>query len=110
MSGNKLLGLPNALLKLAQLKELYLHENDGLRIPLEILGLDWVQAVGTARAADPRAILDYYFRTREGARPLNEAKLILVGRGGVGKTTVVRRLTTGKFSNPKKTEGIIIKE
>jgi hypothetical protein len=36
--------------------------------------------------AKPAAVLDYYFRARGGEKhPLNEAKLILVGRGAVGK-------------------------
>jgi len=54
-------------------------------------------------------ILDYYFRVRGGEkRPLNEAKLILVGRGAVGKTSIVNRLIRNKFKNEKKTEGIKI--
>ena len=104
---NRLVSLPDWLRGLRKLEVLILHGNVALGIPAEVLGK---ATVFFTRAADPRAILDYYFRTREGARPLNEAKLILVGRGVVGKTTVVRRLTTGKFGNPKKTEGIIIKE
>ena len=40
--------------------------------------------------------------------PLNEAKLILVGFGEVGKTSLVNRLVYGKFiENEKKTEGIV---
>jgi internalin A len=62
--------------------------------------------------AKPDAILDYYFRThRRGveSRPLNEAKMMLVGRGGVGKTSLVNRLVHGRY-NPKelKTDGISI--
>ena len=104
---NKLTTLPDSLRKLEKLEVLLLQHNYELKIPAEVLG---EITPGPRRAADPRSILDYYFRTREGARPLNEAKLILVGRGGVGKTTLITRLTTGKFSRPKKTEGIIIKE
>jgi internalin A len=56
-------------------------------------------------------ILDYYFRTLgHGKRPLNEAKLILVGRGAVGKTSIANRLIHGKFLDEKKTEGIRITE
>ena len=43
--------------------------------------------------------------------PLNEAKLILVGRGGVGKTSLVNRLVHNSFEkDEKKTEGIQITE
>ena len=46
----------------------------------------------------PKEILAYYFAQRSGAKPLNEAKLILVGRGGVGKTSLVKTLMTGEFT------------
>jgi internalin A len=39
---------------------------------------------------------------------LNEFKLILVGRGGVGKTTLVHRLVTDKYKEFKRTPGIRI--
>ncbi len=42
-------------------------------------------------------------------RPLNEGKLILVGRGEVGKTSLVRRLVHNKFrGDESKTQGINI--
>ena len=57
--------------------------------------------------ANPQAILDYYFRDQQ---PLNEVKLLLVGRGGAGKTSIVRRLRENKFSRTQKeTRGITIK-
>ena len=41
--------------------------------------------------ASPASILDVYFGRLTGStRPLNEVKLILVGRGGAGKTSIVR--------------------
>ncbi len=43
-------------------------------------------------------------------RPLNEGKLILVGRGEVGKTSLVNRLVDGEFDETEsKTEGIQIR-
>src|SRR2546430_17710473 len=61
------------------------------------------------KAADPAVILDYYFRTRRGRRPLNEAKLILVGRGGVGKTCLIKRLVYDTFDEHEpETPGINI--
>lgn len=44
----------------------------------------------------------------KGRRPLNEAKLILVGRGAVGKTSLVNRLVHNLFREEKRTEGIKI--
>jgi len=46
---------------------------------------------------------------KEVDRLLNEGKLILVGRGGVGKTSLVRRLVSDSFNlDESKTEGIKI--
>jgi hypothetical protein len=62
---NKLTALPESLRDLPLLRELYLQENDTLGLPPEVLGKHW-QEVGSNKemAADPRAILDYYFRNR----------------------------------------------
>jgi internalin A len=40
------------------------------------------------------------------AKPLNEFKLILVGRGGVGKTTLVHKLVSDHYKEFKRTPGI----
>jgi internalin A len=106
---NQLTTLPDTLRNLTQLSLLYLHGNQALGLPAEVLGPEWGN--NTARPAKPTALLDYYFRTRVGGeRPLNEAKLILVGRGAVGKTSIVNRLIHKKFKSAKKTEGIQITE
>lgn len=92
---NQLTQLPSSLLSLKNLSRLYV--DDKLRIPKEI-----------TEDGDARKVLDYYFRIRGQRQPLNEFKLILVGRGGVGKTTLVHRLTTGKYKEFKRTPGINI--
>ncbi|MCG9890853.1 MAG: TIR domain-containing protein [Thermosynechococcaceae cyanobacterium MS004] len=97
--------------QLAQLERLYLHDNDALHLPNEILGPTWEEVNNIdATPAKPCDILDYYFRTRQGEkRPLNEAKLILVGYGDVGKTSLVNRLVNNTFDKySPKTEGIQI--
>ncbi|HEX6184410.1 MAG TPA: COR domain-containing protein [Pyrinomonadaceae bacterium] len=109
LEGNKLTALPEALRRLTHLERLYLHYNDALGLPAEVLGPEWNES--SSKAARPAAILDYYFRVRGGEeRPLNEAKLILVGRGAVGKTSIANRLIHGMFEDVKKTEGIKITE
>ncbi|MGF1569427.1 MAG: COR domain-containing protein [Nodosilinea sp.] len=62
-----------------------------------------------ATAANPKDILNYYFRVLSKRTSLNEAKMILVGFGAVGKTSLVNRLIHQNF-DPKsaKTEGIQI--
>jgi internalin A len=108
LNGNRLRKLPESLLNLTELDRLNLHGNKGLGLPAEVLG-DWKEH-SAEPPTKPSAILGYYFLTRgkAGRRPLNEAKLILVGRGGVGKTSVVNRLVHGTFTDEKKTEGIKI--
>lgn len=100
---NHLAVLPEAMRRLERLERLFLHENPGLGLPKEVLGpQSWT------RARSAKAILDYYFRTRGKARPLNEAKLILLGRGEVGKTCVVNRLVHDRFDSTEMTRGIAI--
>lgn len=107
LDSNQLLMLPETLRHLAQLEQLYLHGNEALGLPAEILGPDRLESYATP--TKPTAILDYYFRSQGVEnRPLNEAKLILVGRGAVGKTSIVNRLLHRTFKYETKTEGIRI--
>jgi len=109
LDDNYLTSLPESLKKLTELERLYLHWNESLGLPAEVLGPTWREQ--SATPASPATILNYYFRTRGSEkRPLNEAKLILVGRGAVGKTSIVNRLIHGTFEEVKKTEGIRITE
>jgi internalin A len=100
--------LPTGLRELPALRVLVLHGNPRLGLPDELLG----GGHGSEYTLEPWAgnvgdILDYYFRTRGGARPLNEAKLLLLGWGGVGKTSLVNRLVRGRFDPGElRTEGI----
>lgn len=113
LSQNMLKELPTSMRRLHALEELYLHGNHGLGLPMEVLGPPHERKAQSGVGNLPRKIIDYYMRIRaeEDRRPLNEAKLILVGRGGVGKTSIVKRLVRNDFSHDeKKTEGIGITE
>ena len=112
LANNHLTSVAVTLRELHNLEELYLHGNGELAIPKEVLGPTWGDVVRKqAKPARPSEILDYYFRIHAARRPLNEAKLILVGRGGVGKTSLVNRLLFDRFDQKeKKTEGIRISE
>jgi internalin A len=83
-----------------------------LGIPPEVLGPTSSEVLSQNKPPKPpKEILAYYFAQRSGAKPLNEAKLILVGRGGVGKTSLVKTLMTGKFKQGEEpTEGIKISD
>ncbi len=102
---NRLVVLPESLRKLTLLRELFLHKNDALGIPPEILGPDWGSVrISKTTAANPTTILDYYFSTRgKEGRSLRELKLIIVGRGAAGKTSLVRRLN-GELLDPRESE------
>jgi internalin A len=95
--------------RLANLNALILFGNPGLRLPEELLGYNEVKTMASPGpwAGSVSAILDYYYKIRSGSRPLNEAKLILVGWGGVGKTSLVNRLVHQSFNaSESRTEGI----
>jgi len=135
LHNNQLTSLPMEIRQLENLEELYLHDNPRLNIPPEILGPTWGDVIRhQAKPAFPYTILDYYFRIHPPKRvvetvgkkevhhaiarrevrvsgPLNEAKLILVGPGEAGKTSVVNRLVKDSY-NPREstTHGIRIKQ
>ncbi|MGA2498891.1 MAG: hypothetical protein ABSH20_14205 [Tepidisphaeraceae bacterium] len=82
------------------MRELYLHDNPGLGLPADVLGPTWHdRLMGKAKPKWPREILEYYFRQRAAAvrRPILEAKVIVVGWGAVGKTSLRHRLVDGTF-------------
>ncbi len=106
LANNQLRELPKGLRQCTALQELSLYGNPALGIPEEILGPAPNEfGPPETQSANPADILDYYFRRK---RPLLEAKLILVGRGAVGKTSLVNRLLHNTFGKEKKTEGIKI--
>ena len=101
LKGNNLSQLPFELTKFKNLKHLCLSGNPLNNLPKDI------------RNQNPKAILNYLESIQEQeADYLYEAKLILVGRGAVGKTTLLKKLTDSKFCITKEetesTEGIDI--
>lgn len=113
LSENELLTLPADMGKLSNLRRLFLHGNSALRIDSAVLGsrrqsLD----AGSGLAARPGDILNHYFtkRAEGGGKPLNEVKVLLVGAGKVGKSTIVEKLIYNTFVEGKdvETPGIAI--
>ena len=104
LANNQLSELPKEIGELKNLQELYLVNNPKLNIPQEIVG----------KLIEPQTILNYYFENIyqvkvEDKRPLKEVKVLLVGQGRVGKTSLVRYLVDDKKCNPEEpsTHGII---
>ncbi len=91
LRANRLTALPGPLRQLAALERLYLQGNPGLGLSPTVLGTP-------ESNVSAKSILDFYFgRQADKTRPLNEVKLIVVGRGGAGKTSAVRALRALPF-------------
>ena len=107
LQSNQLSTLPGWLRELPKLKELSLHDNPALQLSPSVLGPD--PRIGGIPAS-AKSILDFYFGRQTGkTRPLNEVKLILVGRGGAGKTCTVRALRDEPFRDKEEsTPGIAL--
>ena len=100
LSYSQLTNLPAEIGQLTNLTTLDLLGSQ-LPIPPEIL----------QRIREPAIIINYYLQLQvEQRKPLNEAKMLLVGQGSVGKTSLVKRLLENNFdAHENKTEGISIR-
>ncbi|MFN6474362.1 MAG: COR domain-containing protein [Nostoc sp. SerVER01] len=103
LDNNQITEIPEYLEKLPNLQQLDLRRNP-LPVSPEILGSpDLDREPGSIQE-----IFNYCRQLRSGeVRPLNEAKLLLVGQGSVGKTSLVNRLIHNTFNrNQSKTDGL----
>lgn len=92
LAGNPLTSLPGNLKDLENLDRLFLHDIPALQLSPFILGPD-PRKIPDAKHASAKSILEFYFGRQSGTtRPLNEAKLILLGACGAGKSTIVQAL------------------
>jgi internalin A len=108
LQDNHLSRLPASFRHLRNLEKIELRGNPALLLPPELIAPEPRSDAGQV-VRRPHSVLDYYFRTHDGdSRPLNEAKLILIGRGEVGKTSLVNRLVFNTFKREDKTQGIKI--
>ena len=97
VSYNLLAGLPQEIRQLVSLQKLDLRHNMLKEIPPEVL----------ERVEQPDIILHSYFA--RGKKTLNEVKLILVGQGSVGKTSLVKRILLDTYDpQQNKTDGIAV--
>jgi small GTP-binding protein len=120
LHGNQLSELPPEIGQLQNLTNLSLHENQFTQFPKVLLALnlevkchyweDGIHIDGNPFQTPPveivkqgrQAIIDYYAALEE-QQPLNESKLILIGDGGAGKTSVLKRLLGQPF-NPQESQ------
>lgn len=134
---NKLKEIPPKIANLVNLKELLLSGNSIRRLPVGIKDLPYLEILnlrGNPIAIppeiledikNPQKICNYYFSLfpSDGVtldelfvldksifgKPLNQIKLLVIGQGSVGKTSLVQRLAFNQFNILElKTEGISI--
>jgi internalin A len=110
LEDNALISLPISLQDLVNLRELRLHGNDALGLPMELLGPRSTEVGKLNPPANPQTILDFYFaRQAEGSEAMREVRVLLVGRGRVGKTSLLKVLRGEKLDpGEKETPGITV--
>ena len=103
LAQNLLRKLPQSLTQLDQLEVLRL-ENNPLSIPPETLRQGWGENV--TDPGDPSAILNYCRNTRDPNQTQTryEVKLLLVGEGGSGKTSLANKLLDPDYPLKAETE------
>jgi Leucine-rich repeat (LRR) protein len=105
LHNNQITSIPEVIRGMEKLKKLDLRGNP-LPIPPEIL-----QGEKFYEPGNLRTILDFYFQTRNpnDTQELNEAKLLIVGEGESGKTTLANKLFNPDYELKEQepsTEGI----
>ncbi|NEO36773.1 MAG: GTPase [Moorea sp. SIOASIH] len=99
LSFNQLITVPESITKLSNLTKLNLRDNPLENIPIEIAEND----IG--------AIRSYFRQLKEGEDYIYEAKLLIIGEGGAGKTTLAKKIENRDYQLQEKekyTEGIDI--
>jgi internalin A len=102
LHNNKLQSLPELLTQLINLEKLSLRDNPIANVPPELIIKSWMDS-------NPQAIFSYI--KARAKRPLNELKVLLIGEGDVGKTSLLKRLLGKSFDDQElKTPGINIEQ
>ena len=95
----KIATLPSSLLKLEKLRQLNFRKTPlANSIPPEILHQSPQEMIRYVISQQSNALKEYF----------NESKMIIVGQGAVGKTSLLKRLVYKEFDKEKSTEGINI--
>ncbi len=128
---NNIVEIPSQIGRLSNLEQLLLHDNKITKLPAELLELKYLRFLALEdnplpippeilKSFDPQKILKFYFQVAPkkigeievsipAAKPLNQIKLLFVGQGSVGKTSLVQQILHGTFDeNQTKTDGISI--
>jgi small GTP-binding protein len=119
--GNTLTTLPQELFQITNLTKLYLSRNQLITLPQEICQLTklkYLHLDNNPLTSPPleiaeqgiNAIRRYFASLKLGDQPLNEVKVLLVGDGAAGKTSLVKQLLGEAFNQHEDTtHGISIR-
>lgn len=129
LENNELVSMPRGIEKLKSLSRLALGSNNFTELPSYLFELDlnvcWSGETGIIVSGNPLqrppieivkqgtiAVRDYFKEIEKGSVVrLFEAKGLIVGQGGVGKTCLMKKITDNDFNKiSKTTEGIDIQE
>jgi small GTP-binding protein len=109
LSNNRLTSLPKRLLELdIEIKWEWKELNLGIQEGIFLSDNPWERPPVEIIKKGKKAIKAWFEALEEeGGKRLNEVKVLLVGYGGAGKTSLVRKLTMGKFKKDEpKTHGV----
>ncbi len=121
LDSNRLTELPPELFQLTNLTNLFLYSNQLTHLPPEIVQLPKIERLeiwSNPLTSPPyelaiqgiEAIHEYFTSAEEGTQTVSEVKVILVGEGASGKTSLTRCLREERFNEHEETtHGIRIK-
>ncbi|KEF36653.1 small GTP-binding protein domain [Schinkia azotoformans MEV2011] len=114
--------LPESIGNLKKLKVLYLGFTNITELPVSIAELKELESLDLHETPifnsippeifnqSPEQIIEYILRYQQDEAKviLNESKMIIVGQGGVGKTSLLNRIINNQYIEGRSTEGIDI--
>jgi len=124
VSRNRIVELPAEIGELSNLEVLDIKSNRLKNLPLEIKNLKKLHYLDLRgnnlglppeienKIRAPELVLSYYFSSlTHRKKPINQIKILFVGQGSVGKTSLIQQILHGTFSQSQtKTEGISINQ